>query len=133
MWKTCLLVVLSGGCATAGLKPVGAERVPEHEPPGAQRVAVLSMADLRALGRVYEDARANIWHFKEGQDVCYFSDRAIGITVWEPDASGMRFVRVTYRPDFCADEPIPFPIVHRSLSYVLTPDGNLLGPSVRRD
>jgi len=57
MRKLFLLVVLAGGCATTGLKPLDAERVPEHAPEGAQRVAALSVVDLRALARACEVGR----------------------------------------------------------------------------
>jgi hypothetical protein len=132
MRKLLLLVVLLGGCATSRPKPVAPERVPEPPPWDAPRASVLSVADVRALARVYDDARELIWQIEAGHGVCDASGRVIGVTVWAPDASGMRYVAVFWNPDACPDiRPVAF--IHRSLAYVLTPDGKLLGPRVRRD
>lgn len=130
MWKLCLLTVLASGCATSGLKPVDAERVPALEPEGAQPEVSLTVADLRSLERVYEDARRLLWPVGEGASVCQYSTRAITVEVWAADSNGMRYVAVGYNPANCP-RPATFPLLHRDLAYTLAPDGSLLGPRVR--
>ncbi|NTX09051.1 hypothetical protein [Myxococcus sp. CA040A] len=131
MRKLFLLTVLLSGCATPALKPVSPDQVPDQPSENVQRVASLSVADIRALARVYDDARALLLRQMEaGNEECGDSDRVVGVTVWEPDASGMRYVVVAYRPDFCPESVVPS-FVHRDLAYLLTPDGKLLGPRVR--
>ena len=130
MRKVLLLAVLVGGCASQRLKPVDAEKVPVQRPEGAQAEATMTVAETIALGRVLSDAQALLWPVEEGGAVCQYTPQALSVMLFPPDAAGARYVIVGYNPDNC---PIPanFPLIHKDLAYVLTPDGKLLGPRVR--
>ncbi len=130
-----LLVVgaLLGGCASSELKPVSADRVPAQRPEGARPEVRLTVPQVKALGRILEDAQELLFPVEEGHIVCQFSPQAMGVSAYAADAEGMRYVTVFYNPDLCAllgYPPAGHPIMHRSLAYVLTRDGQLLGPRV---
>ncbi|NTX54603.1 hypothetical protein [Myxococcus sp. CA039A] len=130
MRKLFLFAVLLGGCATSGPKPVSPDQVPESKPEGSQKVASLTAAEAKALGRIQEDAQRLLFPVKEGGAVCQYTPQAIGVTIYETRSRDWRYVIVGYNPDNCPT-PETFPILHKSLAYLLAPDGKLLGPRVR--
>ncbi|MFY2556899.1 hypothetical protein ACN469_04660 [Corallococcus terminator] len=96
---------------------------------GAQAEVTLTVAEVEALGRIQEDAIRLLWPVVEGGAFCQYTPQAIGVTIYQPDSTGMRYVVVAYNPDHC---PIPmtFPLIHKSLAYVLSAKGQLFGPRV---
>ena len=129
MRSVFMLAVLLSGCVTSGLKPVEPDRVPDDSPKGAQPVAKLTAAEVKALGRIPEDVRQFLFPFHERATVCQFSSQAVGVTVYAADSSDVRYVVVGYNPDNCPSAE-GAPIIHRHLAYVLAPNGRLLGPRV---
>lgn len=130
MKKLLLLVVSLVGCASRGIKPVDVDKVPVHRPKNLPVSAQMTLAEANALGRLLADAQELLWPVEEGHTMCQYSPQAIGVTLFGPDAAGLRYVVVGYNPNNCPIQET-YPILHRDLAYVLTPDGKLSGPRLR--